>query len=563
MNNDAASPSSAATGRHILVAVAWPYANGESHLGHLAGAYLPSDIFARYHRILGSKVLMISGADAHGTPITVKAEAEGVGPEDIVNRYHAKFLEQWERVGISFDLFTTTMTDNHRDVTQDMFRVLHEKGFIDTKVTEQYFDPEAQRFLPDRYVEGTCPNCKYEHARGDQCDNCGKTLDPTDLLDPRSKLTGATPERRETEHYFILLSKLQDEVHEWLKTKEGWRPAVINWALGLLGDEGLLDRAITRDLSWGVPIPEGFDTIGEGKRIYVWFEAVIGYLSAAMEWAQQQGDPDAWKAWWTNPDAESYYFIGKDNIPFHALFWPAYLIGHGGLNLPTNVPANQYVTFKGAKASKSMGIGVPVLDYLERYEPDALRYALAGILPETNDTDLTEEGMVDRINNELVAAWGNLVNRVLAMTGKYFDGVVPEEGERDEVDLALLATVDRVLADEAALLEQVELRAALRTAVEGAQAANAYLSDRAPWTTAKTDMARTATTLRTALDAINGLKVAFAPFVPFSTQELHRMLAQDGNIEEHGWQRHPLVPGTTLAAPQPLYAKVELPAEDE
>ena len=547
--------------RHVLVAVAWPYANGESHLGHLAGAYLPSDIFARYHRIAGSKVLMVSGADAHGTPITVKAEAEGVEPADIVNRYQAKFLEQWDRLGISFDLFTTTMTDNHRDVAQDMFRVLHDKGYIDTKVTEQYFDPEAGRFLPDRYVEGTCPHCGYEGARGDQCDNCGKTLDPTDLVDPRSKLTGATPERRETEHWFILLTKLQDQVHEWLKGQEGWRPHVINWALGLLDDEGLLDRAITRDLTWGVPIPEDFDTIGEGKRIYVWFEAVIGYLSAAMEWAQQQGDPDAYKAWWENPDAESYYFIGKDNIPFHALFWPAYLLGYGGLNLPTNVPANQYVTFKGAKASKSLGIGVPVLSYLDRYEPDALRYALAGILPETNDTDLTEDGMVSRINDELVAAWGNLVNRVISMTHKYFDGIVPgDEGRRGD-DRDLLKTVDRLLAEQQELFERVELRAALRKAVEAASTANAYLSDQAPWKVAKEDLERTGVILRTALDAINGCKVMFAPFVPFSTDRLHEMLGFDGEVR--GWERVPVPTGTQLAPATPLYAKVELPEPED
>ncbi|MFT5223076.1 MAG: methionyl-tRNA synthetase [Glaciecola sp.] len=434
---------------------------------------------------------------------------------------------------------------------------------METKITEQYFDPQAQRFLPDRYVEGTCPSCAYTHARGDQCDQCGKTLDPTDLVDPRSKLTGATPERRNTEHYFMLLSKLQDQVKAWLETTEGWRPHVINWAMGVLGDEGLLDRSITRDLAWGVPIPEEFDTIGEGKRIYVWFDAVIGYLSAAMEWAQRSGDPDAWEQWWKNPDAESYYFIGKDNIPFHALFWPAYLLGYGELNMPTNVPANQYVTFKGAKASKSMGVGVPAVTYLDRYEPDGLRYALAGILPETNDTDLTEEGMVDRINNELVATWGNLVNRVIAMTGKYFDGVVPEVGERDEIDEALLATVDRVLTEEALLIEQVELRAALRTAMEGASAANVYLSERAPWTTAKTDMARTATTLRTALDAINGLKVALAPFVPFSTAKLHGMLRMDGAIEDHGWTRQPMTAGVQLDPPAPLYAKVELLEPEE
>ncbi|MBW3659871.1 MAG: methionine--tRNA ligase, partial [Actinobacteria bacterium] len=346
---------------HILVAVAWPYANGLSHLGHIAGAYLPADVFARYHRIVGNRVLMVSGSDAHGTPITVKADQEGVAPSDIVERYHPRFLEQWDALGISFDNFTTTMTDTHREVVQDMFLRLLENGYLEPRVTEQFYDPEAGRFLPDRYVEGTCPNCGYEAARGDQCDSCGKTLDPIDLIDPRSKFTGATPEPRETEHYFILLSKLQDDVHGWLEGREGWRNHVHNWALGFVGG-GLHDRAITRDLAWGVPIPEAAPIDArDDKRIYVWFEAVIGYLSSAVEWARDRGTPDAWKDWWEDPDAETYYFIGKDNIPFHAVYWPAQLMAYnagGGarLNLPTNVPANQYVTFKGEKASKSMGI---------------------------------------------------------------------------------------------------------------------------------------------------------------------------------------------------------------
>ena len=473
----------ASSPRHVLVAVAWPYANGVQHLGHLAGCYLPSDIFARYHRIAGNRVLMVSGSDGHGTPIMVKAEQEGVQPSDIVDQFHPQIVEQWDRLGISFDLFTTTMTDNHREVVWDLFRDLHAKGLIDTKVTEQFYDPEAGRFLPDRYVEGTCPNCGYENARGDQCDNCSKTLDPTDLIDPRSKFSGATPEPRETEHYFILLPKLADELLTWLEGREGWRNHVINWALGFVR-EGLIDRAITRDLTWGVPIPPELDTIGEGKAIYVWFEAVIGYLSAAKEWASQTGDPDAWKAWWENPDAESYYFIGKDNIPFHAVFWPTYLLGYsqgrtpetGALNLPTNVPANQYVTFKGEKASKSRGIGTPVLDYLDTWTPDQLRYALAANLPEYTDTDISEEELVRRANDELANGWGNLVNRVFGMTHKNFDGVMPEAGELDDEDRALLETVDRLLAEMAVQLEKVELRAGLRLALEIAQETNAYLN---------------------------------------------------------------------------------------
>jgi methionyl-tRNA synthetase len=544
--------------RHVLVAVAWPYANGSLHLGHLAGAYLPADIFARYHRISGNRVLMVSGSDTHGTPITVRADQEGVSPAEIVDRFHPEFLRYWDELGISFDLFTSTMTDNHTAVTHEMFRALRANGYLEARTTDQFYDPEAQRFLPDRYVEGTCPNCGSPDARGDQCDSCGKTLDPIDLGDPRSKLTGATPEMRPTEHYFILLSKLQDEVAAWLEGREGWRNHVINWAQGFVKD-GLHDRAITRDLAWGVPLPDDAELDAPNdKRIYVWFEAVIGYLSASKEWAQQQGDPDAWKAWWEDPSAESYYFIGKDNIPFHAVYWPAQLMGAGSLQLPTNVPANQYVTFKGAKASKSLGVGRSVLDYLDDYQPDTLRYALATNLPEYNDVDLTEDEMVRRVNDELVATWGNLVNRVLAMTNKNFGGSVPEPGELDDRDRELLATVDARLAAAGEQLERVELRAAIKEAMGGAQAVNVYLNALEPWKTAKTDLVRTATTLWAALQAINGLKVAFAPFVPFSCETLHTLLGGEGELAGEGWRRHEVAVGTALGAPTPMFRKVEL-----
>jgi methionyl-tRNA synthetase len=558
-----ADPSSTSEhARHVLVAVAWPYANGSLHLGHLAGAYLPADVFARYHRIAGSRVLMVSGSDAHGTPITVRADNEGVTPREVVERYHPEFLRYWEELGISFDLFTSTMTENHHDVTREMFRALRDNGYLEIRTTEQFYDPEVERFLPDRYVEGTCPNCGATDARGDQCDTCGKTLDPGDLLDPRSKLSEATPEPRPTDHWFILLSKLEGQVADWLATREGWRNHVINWAQGFVRG-GLHDRAITRDLAWGVELPEdaGLDN-PQDKRIYVWFDAVIGYLSASKEWAQQQGDPDAWKAWWEDPTAESYYFIGKDNIPFHAVYWPAQLLGAGKLNLPTNVPGNQYVTFKGAKASKSRGVGGSLLDELERYQPDALRYAMATNLPEYNDVDLTADELVRRINDELVATWGNLVNRVLAMTGKQFEGVVPEPVDTDERDLGLLAEVDDRLAAAQDLLERVELRAALKEAMAGAQAANAYLNALEPWKTAKTDRARTATTLWVALQAIAGLNVAFAPYVPFGSAELDRWLGGDGDLTGRGWTRPEVPAGTTLGTPTPLFRKVELPEVD-
>lgn len=550
-----ATPSRAS--KSVLVAVAWPYANGPLHLGHLAGAYLPADIFARYHRMVGNRVLMVSGSDAHGTPITVRADQEGVAPQDIVERFHPEFLRYWEELGISFDLFTTTMTENHREVVHDVFRTLRDRGYITKQTTKQFYDPEVGRFLPDRYVEGTCPHCGYERARGDQCENCGRTLDPHELLEPRSRLTGATPVPRETEHFFLLLAKFQDPLLEWLRTRQGWRKHVQNWAIGFL-EEGLHDRAITRDLEWGVPLPE--DELGPGKRIYVWFEAVIGYLSASMEWARRHTDPHAWKEWWENPEAETYYFIGKDNIPFHAVIWPAMLMGYGGLNLPTDVPANQYVTFKGAKASKSAGVGRSVLQYLNDYQPDALRYALASNLPEQQDTDLSEGELVRRVNDELVATWGNLVHRVLTMTARNFDGRVPEPGALDQDDQALLDHIDAAIDEEGALLARVELRAALKVAMGAAQEVNAYLNRKEPWRTVRSDRLRTSTTLYVALNAINGLKVALYPCLPFSSTTLHSLLSQTGTLELDGWRRVPLEPDTHVESRGPMFDKIEPPS---
>ena len=553
--------------RHILVAVAWPYANGVQHLGHLAGCYLPADVFARYHRIAGNKVLMVSGSDAHGTPITLLADEQGVSAKDIVDRFHPRILEQWDRFGISFDLFTTTMTDNHQRVVWDVFEKLRAADLIGTRVTEQYYDEQVNRFLPDRYVEGTCPNCSYPDARGDQCDNCGKTLDPTDLINPRSRLSGATPVIRETEHYFILLPALEEPLVEWLEGREGWRNHVINWAISFVKD-GLLERAITRDINWGVPLPPDAQLSGEGdKRFYVWFEAVIGYLSAAIEWAENSGNPDAWRDWWLNPSAESYYFIGKDNIPFHAVFWPSYLLGYNRtsddeLNLPTNVPANQYVTFKGEKASKSRGIGAPMTEYLERFGLDELRYAVSRNLPENADTDISEAELIRAVNEELVATWGNLVNRVFSMVNKNLGGVLAPNAAPDDDDNAMLAGIDQCLTDEQRLLEKVELRNALTRALAGASEVNAYLNRREPWKEQKSDPARAATTLFTAVEAINGLKVAFAPFVPKSSEAIHQALGFSGAVADHGWRRTPVPHGANLLPLPPLFARVE-PLEDD
>ena len=540
----------------VLVAVAWPYASGSRHLGHLAGAYLPSDIFARQQRMIGNEVLMVSGSDVHGTPITVRADEEGLTPQDIVDRYHNEFLDQWDQLGISWDLYTTTGTSNHSEVTQEMFLAQLERGHIDRRTSKQLYDVEVNRFLPDRYVEGTCPHCGSNEARGDQCDNCGKTYDATELINPRSKMSPSSPVLRETEHFYFRYSDFNDSLESFLNSKEGWRNHVINFALGWLRDEGLIDRAITRDLDWGVELP--VEDLGEGKRIYVWYDAVIGYLSASKEWAERQGTPDKWKHWWHNDQSRHVYFIGKDNIPFHALFWPAQLMAVGEqvagkeLHLPDDIPANQYVTFKGGKASASRGVGMTIEEGLQHFQADALRYALASNFPEQADTEISYEEIVRRINEELVANWGNLVNRVLSMTHKTCGGVVAEPGELTKDDTALLAFIDRSLEESAELFETVELRSALRKGMEAAQAANRYLNATEPWKLAKTDLDRAQTILYVALSAINGIRVMLSPFLPFTSEKLNDLL---GHPEE--WSRVPLTAGLPIPKPTPLFNKIE------
>jgi len=538
--------------RRILVAVGWPYASGSLHLGHLGGAYLPADIFARYQRIAGNEVLMVSGSDAHGTPITVKADQEGITPREVVERYHPEILGYWESLGISFDLFTTTMTENHAAVTQDIFLRLLEKGYMVKGTSSQFYDPEAERFLPDRYVEGTCPHCGYTQARGDQCENCGRTLDATDLIDPRSRLTGATPMLRETEHYFFKLPEFAEPLREWLETKTNWRRHVRNWALGMI-EEGMPERAMTRDIDWGVEVP--VDDLGPGKRIYVWFDAVIGYLSAAKEWAATTDDPDAWRRWWEDPEAESYYFVGKDNIPFHTVIWPAMLMGYGGLNLPTDVPANQYITFKGQKASRSAGVGLPISWYAERLEPDAIRYAIASVLPEQNDTDLSDDEIIRRVNEELVATWGNLVNRVLSLSERNFEGAVPSPGPLTTTDEALIASIDKALETAAGHIEAIELRAGLRTAMDAASAVNVYLNAEEPWQVLKEDPERAGTILWTAIQAISGIRVALTPYLPWTTGPLGAMLGIDPEVKT--WERPVVAGGIKLGKVEPLFTKLE------
>ena len=503
--------------KNILVAVAWPYASGSRHLGHIGGAYLPADIFARYHRVVGNNVLMVSGSDVHGTPITVRADAEGVEPIDIVNKYHNEFLGYWEKLNISWDNYTTTMTDTHIEVVHDIFNKLLEKGFIDKQKSLQAYDPGENKFLPDRYVEGTCPYCSYSEARGDQCDSCSKTLDPEELINPISKISGNKAEFKETEHFFLKLSLLEDQLASWLDEKEGWRPHVINWAKSFVKD-GLQDRAITRDLDWGIEIP--VDDLGSGKKIYVWFEAVIGYLSASKEWAKNKGNEKEWTEWWNNESAETYYFIGKDNVPFHAVIWPSILLAYEGLNLPTNVPANQYILVKGEKASASRGVGKTLQEYLDEWNPDALRYALASALPEQSDTEISEDEMIRRNNEELVAAWGNLVQRVFTQIQNNFSKI-SEIDEADEVDKKLLKEMSESYDIVGQLIEKVELKAALQESMRYVSKVNVYLNVTEPWKVIKEDEKRAGRILYTALEAIDSCANLLYPFMP-STSDLVR-----------------------------------------
>ncbi len=538
----------------IFIGVAWPYANGSLHLGQIAGAYLPPDILARYHRARGNRVLMVSGSDQHGTPITVRAEQEGRTPAEVAAHFHQEFLETWERLGITFDLFTTTGTDNHARTTHDIFLRLLEKGDIYKDSMKLPYCTVEKRFLLDRYVEGTCPVCGYDGARGDQCDNCGNVLDPTDLRSPRCKFDGSTPEVRDSEHFFLRLSAYNSRLKEWLSTgKEHWRKNVLNFSLGVL-EQGLKDRSITRDLEWGVSIPlPGY----EHKRIYVWFENVIGYLSAAKEWAQRQGAPEAWREFWQDPACKSYFFIGKDNIWFHTLSWPAMLMGYGDLNLPYDVPANQYQTVRGSKASTSRNLAVWVPDFLSRYDPDPLRYHLSATMPETSDSDFTWADFVRRNNDELVATWGNLVHRVLTFAYRHFDGAVPHPADLDDADRRLLQRAEESLAQVGQEIGLCHFRAGIGAAMAMAQEANRYLEAKSPWKLVHEDRRKAATALYTAIGAINGLKVAFYPYMPFTCQRLHNYLGYDGPIEDSGWQFVLPPPGQAMAEPQALFKKLE------
>jgi len=537
---------------NIFIGVAWPYANGPLHLGHIAGAYLPADIFSRYHRLKGNRVLMVSGSDQHGAPITIRAEQESTTPQAVVAKYHKQFIDCWEKMGISFDLFTTTGTPNHTQVAHDIFLTLLNNGYVYKDRMLQAYCPKCQRFLPDRYLEGTCPNCSSTKARGDECDECGKPLNPWELKDLRCRLCSSSPRFESSEHFFLRLSSFQDKLTAWVKEQRHWRHHVLSTTWKFL-NEGLKDRAITRDLEWGVIVPQpGF----ERKRIYVWFEAVIGYLSASKEWARLQGDDNAWKTFWQG-DAKSFYFIGKDNIFFHTIIWPAMLMGYGGLNLPYDVPANEFLTIEGKKLSTSRGWAIWLPDYLEQYEPDPLRYVLAMNMPENGDSDFSWQEFLRRNNNELVATYGNLAHRALVFAYRNFDGIVPDIGELNERSQSLLHESRVTLDNVDKLLYRCQFKEAVKQAMSLAQEANRYLDEQAPWKTIKTDRVSSAKSIYTVLSVLTALKTIFYPFLPFSSEKLHSFLGFDGSVREVGWKIQFLPPGQKLRKPAPLFAKLD------
>lgn len=576
--------------KHIHVSVAWPYANGDLHVGHLAGAYLPADIFARYHRLKGNHVLMVSGSDSHGTPISVEADKRGVTARSIFEHYHERFLLTQQKLGVSYDLFTHTDTENHYQIAQDIFLLLLERGHLYKERQQLLYSEIEKRFLPDRYVEGECYICHYPEARGDQCDNCGNLLDATKLINPHSKNhPDETLIIRETEHYFLDLGHFTDALKDYIQSHETqWRPNVVKFSQNFI-EEGLRGRPITRDIDWGIPVPlPGWD----GKRLYVWFEAVMGYLTASIEWAKNIGQPDAWKDWWYNPEAEIYNFIGKDNIPFHTIIWQAELLGVDGIyndgqpdqhiSLPYDVPANEFMNIEGKQFSKSRNWAIWVPDILERYQADAVRYYVAAMFPETHDSDFAWDGFLNRVNGELLAAWGNLVNRMLSFAYKRFDGKVPDYAALTLADINIINRVELAFGDVGGQIEAVKLRDALQTIMGLVREANAYLDTRKPWITIKTDADDAAKSVYTILRVIDNLKTLIAPFLPFSSQEVHeylgyngqlfgelkieefteetrshRALVYDGSAAIGRWEKSSLKAGQALREPKALFVKLE------
>ncbi len=576
----------------VLAAVAWPYANGPRHIGHVSGFGVPSDVFSRFKRMTGHNVLMVSGTDEHGTAIQVKAEQEGLTARECADKYHRIIATDLQGLGLSYDLYTRTTTPNHYAVVQEMFTALHDNGYVVAQTQMGALSPSTGRTLPDRFIEGTCPICGFDGARGDQCDNCGNQLDPADLINPRSRMNGETPDFVETEHFFLDLPKLADALGVWLDGRQDWRPNVLKFSHNLLAD--LRPRAITRDLDWGVPVPLDGWRDAPMKRIYVWFDAVIGYLSASIEWAKRSGDPTAWRTFWNEETAESYYFMGKDNIVFHSVIWPGILLGANGqgsvggevheslgeLQLPTEVVSSEFLTMKGSKVASSRGGAILVGDFLEEFGPDALRFYIAVAGPENQDTDFTWDEFVRRINFELANEWGNLVNRSISMAHKQV-GAIPERGELTLEDGQLLDASTHAFETVGKHIAARRFKAGITEAMRIVGLANKYLSDQEPWKL-KDDPVRRDTVLHVALQVVSDCNTLLTPFLPHSAQRVFEALGGEGvwaaqpelvEVSDGGltypilqgdyaselarWQPRPIEAGTKLEKPSPLFTKLD------
>ncbi|UCD13438.1 MAG: methionine--tRNA ligase [Thermoplasmatales archaeon] len=538
----------------IFIGVAWPYANGSLHLGHIAGCYLPADIFARYNRMKDRDVLMVSGSDEHGTPITITAENEKTTPQAIVDRYNNEHTENMNQLGISFDLFTRTTTMNHKAVVQGIFSTLYEKGHIYKKSIDAFYCETCSRFLPDRYLEGTCPYCHHEKARGDQCDSCGKLIDASELGDVRCKLCGGTPIKRTTDHLFFALSKFEPKLLQWIKEKKHWKANVLKFTHNWLKN-GLQDRAITRDMTWGIPVPiPGF----ENKRIYVWFDAVIGYFAASKEWSQKQGKPSNWEQWWKNKDAKHYYFLAKDNIPFHSIIWPSILMGYDeSLNLPYDIPANEYLCLSGEQFSKSRSVAIWLPDILKKFDPDAVRYYLSINMPENKDSNWLWNDFVAKNNDELVGTYGNFVHRVITFTQKNF-ATIPKKGKLTDLDREALKTIEEASKEVGDSIEHCKFKKGLRAAMNLAQFGNFYFDQNQPWKLLKTDRERCNNVLYICFKLVKALAVFTAPYLPSSSDSIWKMLGYTDTIKSWEDALSELQEGTPLEKPAPLFKKLVL-----
>jgi len=587
---------------HVLSAVAWPYANGPRHIGHVAGFGVPSDVFSRYQRMAGSDVLMVSGSDEHGTPILIAADEAGMTPQELADKNHRLIVEDLVGLGVSYDLYTRTTTRNHHAVVQELFLGVYENGYFVEQTTYGAISPSTGRTLPDRYIEGTCPICGYDGARGDQCDNCGNQLDPHDLINPRSKINGETPEFIETQHFFLDLPALADALTAWLDGREAtglWRPNVIRFSKNILDE--IRPRAMTRDIDWGIAVPLDGWRENPTKKLYVWFDAVIGYLSASIEWARRTGNPDAWRDWWNDPAALSYYFMGKDNITFHSQIWPAELLAYAGkgdkggspreygeLNLPTEVVSSEFLTMEGRKFSSSKKVVIYVRDLLARYQPDAFRYFVAAAGPENQDSDFTWAEFVRRTNDELVAGWGNLVNRTANLIAKNF-GEIPGAGALTAEDQAVLDATEAAFGTVGDLIGRHRQKQAIGEAMRAVADVNKYVSDTEPWKI-KDDPERLGTVLHVMAQCVADLNLLLSPFLPFSANEVDKVFGGAGaiapmpRIEEvtdlddtersypiitgdytgvPAWQRHPVEVGRPVAKPTPVFTKLDATIVDE